>query len=71
MLGVFRSLRRRWRAARHDRAVKADHQEMLHQALSAEVGRSFGEAAAELRVLTAKRRQTPSEILLRESREHW
>lgn len=69
MLGVFRVLRWRWRAAWHDRAIKASHREMLDEGLSVEVGLSFREAAAELRALTANQQQTPSELLLRESRE--
>jgi len=61
--------RLRRRAARHGRSVEAEHREILRQALSAEVELSFAELAAEMRALTAKRRQTPSEILLREGRE--
>ena len=62
-------LRLRRRAARHGRSVEAEHREILRQALSAEVEPCFGELAAELRALTANRRQTPSEALLREGRE--
>lgn len=62
-------LRLRRRAARHGRSVEAEHREILRQALSAEVEPAFDELAAELRALTAKRRQTPSEMLLREGRE--
>ncbi len=62
-------VRLRRRAARHGRSVEAEHREILRQALSAEVEPAFGELAAELRALTGKRRQTPSEILLREGRE--
>ncbi|MEE4450501.1 FitA-like ribbon-helix-helix domain-containing protein [Novosphingobium resinovorum] len=61
--------RLRQRAARHGRSVEAEHREILRQALSAEVDPSFGDLAAEMRALTAKRRQTPSETLLREGRE--
>lgn len=57
------------RAARHGRAVEAEHREILRQALSAEIEPDFDSLAAELRALTAKRRQTPSEILLREGRD--
>ncbi|PKP97721.1 MAG: hypothetical protein CVT74_13205 [Alphaproteobacteria bacterium HGW-Alphaproteobacteria-13] len=57
------------RAARHGRSIEAEHREILRQALSAEIETSFADLAAELRALTAKRRQTPSEILLREGRE--
>ncbi|WP_314717786.1 FitA-like ribbon-helix-helix domain-containing protein [Sphingobium yanoikuyae] len=61
--------RLRRRAARHGRSVEAEHREILRQALAAEVDPSFGDLAAEMRALTAKRRQTPSETLLREGRE--
>jgi hypothetical protein len=37
--------------------------------LSADVEPDFDALAAELRKLTARRRQTPSEVLLRESRD--
>lgn len=61
--------RLRRRAARHGRSVEAEHRDILRHALSAEVEPAFGELAAELRALTKKRRQTPSETLLREGRE--
>lgn len=61
--------RLRRRAARHGRSVEAEHREILRQALSAEVDPSFEQLAAEMRALTAKRRQTPSETLLREGRD--
>ena len=57
------------RAARHGRSAEAEHREILRQALSGEADTSFADLAAEMRALTAKRRQTPSEILLRESRD--
>ncbi|MGH6950368.1 MAG: FitA-like ribbon-helix-helix domain-containing protein [Vitreimonas sp.] len=57
------------RAARHGRSAEAEHREILRQALSAEPEPSFDDLAAELRQLTKGRRQTPSEVLLRESRE--
>ncbi|HEY2048420.1 MAG TPA: hypothetical protein VGH03_03705 [Caulobacteraceae bacterium] len=62
-------LRLRRRAARHGRSIEAEHREILRQALSAEVDPTFDDLAAQLRKLTAGRRQTPSESLLRESRE--
>jgi antitoxin FitA len=61
--------RLRRRAARHGRSIEAEHREILRHALSAEVEPSFAELAAEMRAMTANRRQTPSEILLREGRE--
>jgi plasmid stability protein len=57
------------RAARHGRSAEAEHREILRQALASEVEPSFEQLAAELRKLTADRRQTPSEILLREGRD--
>ena len=57
------------RAARHGRSAEAEHREILRQALAAETEPSFDQLAAELRALTRRRRQTPSEILLREARD--
>lgn len=57
------------RAARHGRSAEAEAREILAQALSGEAERGFGELAAELRALTAGRRHTPAEDLLREGRE--
>ena len=57
------------RAARHGRSAEAEHREILKQALSAEGEPSFFELAAEIRKLTAGRKQTPSEILQREGRD--
>ncbi|TWG98092.1 plasmid stability protein [Mesorhizobium sp. J18] len=57
------------RAARHGRSAEAEHREILRQALEAEVEPAFDELAAQLRKLTAGRKQTPSEVLLREGRD--
>jgi plasmid stability protein len=57
------------RAARHGRSTEAEHREILRQVLAAEVEPSFDTLAAELRKLTKRRRQTPSEILLRAGRD--
>jgi predicted GIY-YIG superfamily endonuclease/plasmid stability protein len=57
------------RAARHGRSAEAEHREILRQALAAEVEPSFDDLAAELRKLTRRRKQTPSEALLREGRD--
>ena len=57
------------RAARHGRSTEAEHREILRQALAGEVETSFEKLAAELRKLSKRRRQTPSEILQREGRE--
>lgn len=57
------------RAARHGRSAEAEHREILREALSNEGSPSFDTLAAELRRLTAGRKQTPSEILQREGRD--
>lgn len=57
------------RAARHGRSAEAEHREILQQALSAETEPSFEDLAAELRKMTSRRKQTPSELLLREGRK--
>ena len=57
------------RAARHGRSTEAEHREILRQALSDEIEPSFETLAAELRKLTEGRKHTPSEVLLRESRD--
>jgi antitoxin FitA len=56
------------RAARHGRAAEAEHREILRQALAAEIEPSFDKLAADLRKLTSRRKQTPSEVLLRQGR---
>ena len=45
------------------------HREILRQALAAEIEPSFDTLAAELRTLTRRMKQTPSEVLLREGRD--
>jgi plasmid stability protein len=58
------------RAARHGRSAEAEHREILRQALAGEEEEaSFEKLAAELRKLTRGRKQTPSEVLLREGRD--
>jgi antitoxin FitA len=57
------------RAARHGRSTEAEHREILRQALAGEVEASFDTLAAELRKLTKRRKQTPSEVLLRAGRD--
>ena len=64
---LIKKLKRR--AARHGRSTEAEHREILRQALSDESEPSFETLAAELRRLTRKRKQTPSEVLLREGRD--
>jgi antitoxin FitA len=57
------------RAARHGRSTEGEHREILRQALAGDDEPSFDKLAADLRKLTRRRRQTPSEILLREGRD--
>ena len=57
------------RAARHGRSTEAEHREILRQALAADADPDFEKLAAELRNLTKGRKQTPSEVLLREGRD--
>jgi plasmid stability protein len=57
------------RAARHGRSAEAEARDILRQALEGEGGKDFERLAAEFRKLIADRPQTPSEILLRESRD--
>jgi len=57
------------RAARHGRSAEAEHREILRQALANEEEASFEKLAADLRKLKKGRKQTPSEILLREGRD--
>jgi plasmid stability protein len=57
------------RAARHGRSTEAEHREILRQVLAGEHEPSFEKLAADLRKLTKRRKQTPSEILLREGRD--
>jgi antitoxin FitA len=62
-------LRLKRRAARHGRSAEAEVREILRLALSSEAEIDFEVLAAELRALTAGRRHTPAEDLLREGRE--
>ena len=57
------------RAARHGQSAEAEVRDILRQVLAGEPEANFEELAAKLRALTAKRRQTPSEQLLREGRD--
>jgi plasmid stability protein len=57
------------RAARHGRSTEAEHREILRQVLANEEEPSFEKLAADLRKLTKRQKQTPSEVLLREGRE--
>ena len=57
------------RAARHGRSAEAEVREILRRTLSSETDIDFDSLAAELRALTAGRRHTPAEDLVRESRD--
>lgn len=57
------------RAARHGHSAEAEVRDILRQALESEPEAGFEDLAAELRALSAKRRQTPAEQLLRECRD--
>ncbi len=57
------------RAARHGCSTEAEIRAILRQALESEAKVDFDALAAKLRALTGRRRQTPSEELLRESRD--
>lgn len=64
--------RLRERAARHGRSMSAELREIVSTALSQPEpvpNAEFRELAARLRALSAGRSQTPSEDLLRESRD--
>jgi plasmid stability protein len=56
------------RAARHGRSTEAEHREVFRQALAVEIEPSFDQLAADLRSLAKGRKQTPSEVLLRQAR---
>ncbi len=57
------------RAARNGRTAEAEHREILRHALAGDDAASFDRLAADFRKLTRGRRQTPSEVLLREGRD--
>jgi antitoxin FitA len=57
------------RAAAHGRSVEAEHREILRQARANGAPEDFWEHAATLRAKLSGRTITPSEVLLRESRD--
>ena len=57
------------RARANGRSAEAEHREILRRALFEDDGARFEEMAAQMRALTAGRRQTPAEDLVREMRE--
>jgi plasmid stability protein len=62
-------VRQKRRALRHRRSDEAEYREVNFQALAVKPNGSFDYLAARLRAMTALRRQTPSELPLREGRE--
>lgn len=62
-------LRLKRRAARHGHSAEAEVRDILRRILTAEAEIDFETLAAELRALTAGRRHTPAEELLREGRD--
>ena len=56
------------RASANGRSVEAEHRALLEEALPSDVT-AWLERARELRLLTAGRKFTPSEVLIRESRD--
>ena len=62
--------RLRMRAAKNSRSMSEELREIVREALTGQDRRAeFKKLAAEVRALSAGRPQTPSEILIRESRD--
>lgn len=61
------SLKRR--AVEHGRSAEAEHREILRKALAPEPAFDWIKASDDLRARTAGKSHTPSEILVRESRD--
>ncbi len=57
------------RARANGRSAEAEHREILRRALSEDDAARFDALAEQMRALTAGRRQTPAEALLREMRD--
>jgi len=57
------------RAVANKRSMEAEHRAILREVLKPNTGKTFEELSAELRAKTADRMHTPSEVLLRRSRE--
>ena len=63
-------MRLKQRAARHGRSAEAEHRAILESALPAlDDDLTFDELAAKLRERLKGRQHTPSEVLMRESRD--
>lgn len=61
-------MKQKSRAAHLGRSTGAEHRDHSNQTVSKDLETSFETRAAELRKLTRKRKQTLSEVLLREGR---
>jgi plasmid stability protein len=57
------------RAARHGQSAEAEVRAILKQTLGGEADMAFDDLAAQLRKLTARRKHTPAEKLVREGRD--
>ncbi|MGH7048880.1 MAG: FitA-like ribbon-helix-helix domain-containing protein [Stellaceae bacterium] len=62
-------IRLKRRAARHGRSAEAEVRDILRRELMREAEIDFDRLAAEFRALTAGRRHTPAEQLIREERD--
>lgn len=57
------------RASANKRSMEAEHRAILSEVLKPEPNRTFEELSAALRAETADRKHTPSEVLVRMSRD--
>lgn len=57
------------RATANKRSMEAEHRAILTEVLKPDSDKTFEELSAEVRAHTAGRRQTPSEVILRMSRD--
>lgn len=57
------------RASANNRSIEAEHRAILSEVLKPQQTKSFEELSAEVRAYTANRPQTPSDVILRMSRE--
>jgi plasmid stability protein len=64
---IVRRLKRR--AAANNRSMEAEHRAILAEVLKPAPEKSFEELSAALRAETADRKHTPSEVLVRMSRD--
>ena len=62
-------IRLKRRAAANNRSVEAEHRAILSEVLKPNSEKTFEELAAQVRSHTAGRPQTPSDVILRRSRD--